>query len=92
MTRLTPLNPAEARDSVKDTLEELAARGGALGPMVLTMANSSALLRGYADLNRAMKRATLTAGSASASRWRSRNGSAALIASPLTARRRAGYD
>jgi uncharacterized peroxidase-related enzyme len=59
MTRLTPVEPETAKDSVKGTLDELAARGGALGPMVLTMANSSALLRGYADLNRAMKRSHL---------------------------------
>jgi AhpD family alkylhydroperoxidase len=55
MTRLTPVQPEQTKDSVKGTLDELAARGGALGPMVLTMANSSALVRGYADLNRAMK-------------------------------------
>jgi uncharacterized peroxidase-related enzyme len=59
MTRLTPVQPEQTKDSVKDTLDELAARGGALGPMVLTMANSSALLRDYADLNRAMKRSHL---------------------------------
>jgi uncharacterized peroxidase-related enzyme len=59
MTRLTPVQPEQAKDSVKGTLDELAGRGGALGPMVLTMANSSALLRGYAELNRAMKRSHL---------------------------------
>ena len=59
MTRLTPVNPEQAEGSVKGTLDELATRGGAHGPMVLTMANSSALLRGYADLNRAMKRTHL---------------------------------
>ena len=42
MTRLTPVRPERAKDSVKGTLDELAARGSALGPMVLTMANSSA--------------------------------------------------
>ena len=59
MTRLTPVQPEQAKDSVKETLDELAAHRGALGPMVLSMANSSALLRGYADLNRAMKRSHL---------------------------------
>jgi uncharacterized peroxidase-related enzyme len=59
MTRLTPVQPEQTKDSVKGTLDELAARGSAIGPMVLTMANSSALLRGYADLNRAMKRSHL---------------------------------
>jgi uncharacterized peroxidase-related enzyme len=59
MTRLAPVQAEKTKDSVKSTLDELTARGGALGPMVLTMANSSALLRGYADLNRAMKRSHL---------------------------------
>ena len=59
MTRLTKVDPAQATGSVKETLDELAARGGALGPMVLTMASSSALLRGYMELNRAMKRSHL---------------------------------
>lgn len=44
---------------MKETLDELKTRAGGLGPMVLTMATSSALLRGYADLNRAMKRSHL---------------------------------
>jgi uncharacterized peroxidase-related enzyme len=59
MTRLTPVDPGETKDSVNETLDELRTRTGGLGPMVLTMANSSALLRGYADLNRAMKRSHL---------------------------------
>jgi hypothetical protein len=33
------VKPDQAKDSVRDTLDELAARGGALGPMVPTMAN-----------------------------------------------------
>jgi uncharacterized peroxidase-related enzyme len=59
MTRLTPVDPDQTKDTVKETLDALRARGGVHGPMVLTMANSSALLRGYADLNRAMKRSHL---------------------------------
>ena len=59
MTRLTPVDPEQAKESVKATVDEVTDRGGVLGPMVLTMANSSALLRGYADLNRAMKRSQL---------------------------------
>src|SRR5918992_3956303 len=59
MTRLTPVDPEQTKDTVKETLDALTARGGGLGPMVLTMANSSALLRAYADLNRAMKRSHL---------------------------------
>jgi AhpD family alkylhydroperoxidase len=53
---MPPIDPEHATGSVQDMLDELAARGGALGPMVLTMANSSAVLRGYVELNRAMKR------------------------------------
>jgi AhpD family alkylhydroperoxidase len=48
-----------AGGNVAATLAELTARGGELGPMVRGMANSSALLRGYVDLNRAMKRSHL---------------------------------
>ena len=59
MTRLTPVDPEQTKDTVKETLDALTAREGGLGPMVLTMANSSALLRAYADLNRAMKRSHL---------------------------------
>jgi uncharacterized peroxidase-related enzyme len=59
LTRLTPVDPQLTTDSVKETLDELGARTGGLGPMVLTMATSSALLRGYAGLNRAMKRSHL---------------------------------
>jgi uncharacterized peroxidase-related enzyme len=59
MTRLIPVQPEQTKDSVKGTLDELAARSGPLGPMVLTMAHSSALLHGYAELNRAMKRSHL---------------------------------
>jgi AhpD family alkylhydroperoxidase len=39
MTRLTPEQPEQTKASVKGTLDELAARRGPLGPMVLTMAN-----------------------------------------------------
>jgi uncharacterized peroxidase-related enzyme len=59
MTRIPLVNPATATGSVKQTLDELSARRGELGPMVRGMANSSALLRGYLDLNRAMKRSHL---------------------------------
>ena len=43
----------------KELLDELAGRGGEPGPMVRAMANAPALLRGYLDLNRAMKRTHL---------------------------------
>jgi AhpD family alkylhydroperoxidase len=58
MTRLGPIDPDTATGAVEETLGELARRGP-LGPMVLGMANSSALLRGYLELSRAMKRAHL---------------------------------
>ncbi len=57
--RLNPVDPAEATGAVGQTLAELTARGRELGPMVRGMANSSALLRGYLDLSRAMKRSHL---------------------------------
>lgn len=57
--RLTPVDPTEAKGTVGQTLSELTARGRELGPMVRGMANSSALLRGYLDFNRAMKRSHL---------------------------------
>src|SRR5919106_2484835 len=58
MTRLPLIDEAAAGGAVGETLGELAARGP-LGPMVRTMAKSSALLRGYLDLSRAMKRSHL---------------------------------
>ncbi len=56
--RLAVIDPAEAQGKAKDLLDELSARG-TLGPMVRGMANSSALLRGYLELSRAMKRSHL---------------------------------
>ena len=58
-TRLPLVDLDDAPAAVRDTLEELAARGGRPGPMVRAMANSSAMLRGYLDLSRAMKRSHL---------------------------------
>jgi uncharacterized peroxidase-related enzyme len=57
--RLPLINPENATGSVADALTELTSRGGELGPMVRAMANSSAMLRAYLDLNRAMKRSHL---------------------------------
>lgn len=48
-----------ATGRAKELLDELADRGTPPGPMVRTMANAPALLRGYVDLSRAMKRAHL---------------------------------
>ena len=56
--RLPLIDPAAADAPVKQTLDELAKRGP-LGPMIRGMANSSALLRGYLELSRAMKRSHL---------------------------------
>jgi uncharacterized peroxidase-related enzyme len=59
MQRIEPLELGEARGSGGELLHELAARGGEPGPMVSTMAQAPALLRGYLDLNRAIKRSHL---------------------------------
>ena len=57
-SRLPLIDPDQADGAVKQTLDELAKRGP-LGPMIRGMANSSALLRGYLELSRAMKRSHL---------------------------------
>ena len=57
-TRLPLIDTDQADGAVQQTLDELARRGP-LGPMVRGMANSSALLRGYLELSRAMKRSHL---------------------------------
>ena len=59
MTRLPLIDPQSATGSVRETLDELTARRGELGPMVRGMANSNAVLRGYVELNRAVKRSHL---------------------------------
>ena len=46
----------EAQGKARELLSELVQRGGEPGPMVRAMANAPALLRGYLDLSRAMKR------------------------------------
>ena len=56
--RLPLIDPDHADGAATQTLAELAKRGP-LGPMVRGMANSSALLRGYLELSRAMKRSHL---------------------------------
>ena len=59
MPRLAPIDLDNPPANVREPLDELRARDADLGPMVAAMANSSALLRGYADLSRAMKRSHL---------------------------------
>lgn len=56
MPRIEPIEHSQATGRARELLDELAGRGSEPGPMVLAMANAPALLRGYLDLNRAMKR------------------------------------
>jgi AhpD family alkylhydroperoxidase len=56
---LTRLDPATAPDRSREVLEDIVGRHGSVGDMVATMAHSPALLRGYLDLSKAMKRAKL---------------------------------
>ncbi len=57
MPRVEPIEMNAATGKAKQLLDELAGRGTQPGPMLRAMANAPALLRGYVDLNRAMKRA-----------------------------------
>ncbi|MCA2222492.1 carboxymuconolactone decarboxylase family protein [Nonomuraea aurantiaca] len=59
MRRLTPLDPAEAPEKSRELLNDIIGRRGGVGAMVATMAHSPALLQGYLDLSRAMKRVKL---------------------------------
>ena len=56
MARIEPVDVETADPRARDLLDDLAARGTEPGPMVGTMANAPALLRGYVELSRAMKR------------------------------------
>lgn len=59
MPRLRPLDPENAPASSRPLLADIIAGHGATGPMVATMAHSPALLQGYLELSRAMKRVKL---------------------------------
>lgn len=59
MPRMNALEPDEAPPRSAELLRGLVARNGQVGPMVATMANSPALLNGYLELSRSMKRAKL---------------------------------
>ena len=59
MARIQPLDREVADGRARQLLDELAARGAEPGPMVRAMANAPALLRGYVELSRAMKRSHL---------------------------------
>ncbi|MEV0582577.1 carboxymuconolactone decarboxylase family protein [Nonomuraea sp. NPDC050310] len=56
MRRLPALDPTEAPEKSREILEDIVARRGGAGEMVATMAHSPALLQGYLDFSRAMKR------------------------------------
>jgi AhpD family alkylhydroperoxidase len=56
MPRIGPIDMEQAGGRARELLAELASRGGEPGPMAMAMATAPALLRGYLDLNRAMKR------------------------------------
>ncbi|MFD5315861.1 carboxymuconolactone decarboxylase family protein [Streptomyces sp. NPDC127098] len=62
MPRLTRLTPDTAVGASRDLLADLVARHGRIGDMVATMAHSPAVLGGYLQLSRAMKRARLSRG------------------------------
>ncbi|MFD8563573.1 carboxymuconolactone decarboxylase family protein [Streptosporangium canum] len=56
MRRLTALDPANAPEKSRELLNDIVARRGSVGEMVSTMAHSPALLQGYLDFSRAMRR------------------------------------
>ena len=56
MARIEPIPVEQAKGKARELLDELVQHGGEPGPMVRAMANAPALLRGYLDLTRAMKR------------------------------------
>ncbi|RSM75699.1 alkylhydroperoxidase [Amycolatopsis sp. WAC 01375] len=60
MRRLDSLDPADAPAKSAELLGEIIGRHGSAGPMVTAMAHSPALLQGYLDLSRAMKRVKLS--------------------------------
>lgn len=59
MSRLQPLTPDTATGAAREMLGELVDRHGEVGEMVRTMAHSPAVLGGYLQLSRSMKRAKL---------------------------------
>jgi AhpD family alkylhydroperoxidase len=59
MRHIAPLAPADAPDKSRELLEPIISRHGSVGAMVATMAHSPALLQGYLDLSKAMKRVKL---------------------------------
>jgi uncharacterized peroxidase-related enzyme len=57
--RIQPIDREHAQGKARELLDQLAVGGSEPGPMVRGMANAPALLRGYLELNRAMKRSHL---------------------------------
>lgn len=56
MARIEPIPMEEARGRARELLDDVVRRGGEPGPMVRAMATAPALLGGYLELSRAMKR------------------------------------
>jgi AhpD family alkylhydroperoxidase len=59
VSRFAALTPDTAQGSAKELLAGLVARHGRIGPMVATMAHSPAVLGGYLELSRVVKRTKL---------------------------------
>ncbi|SFB05879.1 uncharacterized peroxidase-related enzyme [Amycolatopsis marina] len=59
MRHLDPLEPAEAPQKSRELLTQIIERHGSAGDMIRTMAHSPAVLQGYLDFSRAMKRTRL---------------------------------
>jgi uncharacterized peroxidase-related enzyme len=59
VARIDPIPLDQAQGKARELLDEVVERGGEPGPMVRAMARAPALLRGYLDLTRAMKRSHL---------------------------------
>jgi AhpD family alkylhydroperoxidase len=60
MRHISPLDPVDVPDKSRELLEGIIGRHGSTGDMVATMAHSPALLQGYLDLSKAMKRVKLS--------------------------------
>jgi len=60
MSRIAALTPATAQGAAQEMFTDLVARHGQAGSMVSTMAHSPAVLGGYLQLSKAMKRAKLS--------------------------------
>ncbi|MBB4908870.1 carboxymuconolactone decarboxylase family protein [Actinophytocola algeriensis] len=59
MRTIAPLTPEDAPQKSRELLDGIIDRHGSVGDMVATMAHSPALLQGYLDFSRAMKRVKL---------------------------------